>query len=231
MARWRCSCAPIPSLPRSLSELGDGHRKPTSCSRLTARPSSLCSSPRRVPSSRRGSATGSMSAGGRGRGGRPRSRRPIAPTFPVDIVVDDHVLLDVLAGIESPALHEERGGGVLFTTGSWYYRLSRAVNAWYGERIAVRPTRRVLSSQRDRALAALQALPATIGLLSYRTLVPVMTALRVRRPLNMLNAEALSVSCFLSSTAPSGSGSRRHCSVMVRRDLEVDYRVPAQRDG
>jgi hypothetical protein len=32
-----------------------------------------------------------------------------------------------------------------------------------------------------------------IGLLSYRTLVPVMAALRVRRPLNMLNADALAV--------------------------------------
>lgn len=30
-------------------------------------------------------------------------------------------------------------------------------------------------------------------MLSYRTLVPVIAALRVRRPLNMLNAEALAV--------------------------------------
>ena len=143
----------------------------------------------------------------------------------MDIVVDDHVLLDVLAGIESPALHEERDGGVLFTTGSWYYRLSRAVNAGTGKGSLSGQLAELESSQRDRALAGLQDLPATIGLLSYRTLVPVMAALRVRRPLNMLNAEALAVALVVDgairvrvSSALLGDGAR---------DLEVDYRVLA----
>ena len=44
---------------------------------------------------------------------------------------------------------------------------------------------------------SLQVLPQTFGLLSYRTVVPVMAALRVRRPLNMLNAEALAVALIV----------------------------------
>ena len=43
------------------------------------------------------------------------------------------------------------------------------------------------------ALISLQEVPDEIGLLTSRTVVPVMLALRVRRPLNMLNAEALAV--------------------------------------
>jgi hypothetical protein len=40
---------------------------------------------------------------------------------------------------------------------------------------------------------SLQELPDEIGLLTSRTVVPVMLALGVRRPLNMLSAEALAV--------------------------------------
>jgi hypothetical protein len=83
----------------------------------------------------------------------------------------------------------------------------------------------VLLSRRDRALAGLQDLPSTIGLLSYRTLVPVMAALRVRRPLNVLYAEALAVALVVDgairarvSSALLGDGAR---------DVEVDYRVLA----
>jgi hypothetical protein len=78
-------------------------------------------------------------------------------------------------------------------------------------------------SHRDRALLGLQDLPSTIGLLSYRTLVPLMAALRVRRPLNMLNADALAVALVVDGAirvrVPSallGDGAR---------DLDVDYEV------
>lgn len=143
----------------------------------------------------------------------------------MDIVVDDHVLLDVLAGIASAALRDELGDSVLFTTGCWYYRLSRAVSAGSGTGSLSGQLAELEPSERDRALAGLQDLPSTIGLLSYRTLVPVMAALRVRRPLNVLNAEALAVALVVD-----GAIRVRVSSALLSdgaRDLEVDYRVLA----
>jgi hypothetical protein len=71
----------------------------------------------------------------------------------VDVVVDDHVLLNVLAGIASPALREELGDGVVFTTGCWYYRLSRAVNAGSGTGSLSGQLAELEPSRRDRPLA------------------------------------------------------------------------------
>ena len=139
------------------------------------------------------------------------------------IVIDDHLLLEVLAGIESPALSEELRAGVVFTTGCWYYRLSRAVRAGSGAGSLSGRLAGLEPSQRDRALLGLQDLPSMIGLLSYRTLVPVMAALRVRRPLNMLNADALAVALVVD-----GAIRVRVLSALLSdgaRDLDVDYEV------
>lgn len=79
------------------------------------------------------------------------------------------------------------------TTGCWYYRLARAcasgggAGSLSGEFAALDPGRR------SQAQASLERLPDAIGLIRSRTVVPVMAALRVKRQLNMLTAEALAV--------------------------------------
>jgi hypothetical protein len=78
---------------------------------------------------------------------------------------------------------------------------------------------------RDRAFAGLQDLPSAIGLVSYRTLVPAMATLRVRRPLNMLNAEALAVALVIDGDIRVRVASRLLDD--GARDLEVDCRVLA----
>lgn len=109
------------------------------------------------------------------------------------VVIDDHLLLTLLAGTEPAALREAMTEEAASTTGCWYYRLSRAsasgtgTGSLSGEFAALEPRRR------SEAQASLERLPDAIGLISLRTVVPVMAALRVQRQLNMLAAEALAV--------------------------------------
>ncbi len=111
----------------------------------------------------------------------------------MSVVIDDHLLLTVLAGTEPASLREEMTDEAAYTTGCWYYRLSRAsasgtgTGSLSGEFAALDPRRR------SQAQASLERLPDAIGLISLRTVVPVMAALRVQRQLNMLTAEALAV--------------------------------------
>ena len=139
------------------------------------------------------------------------------------IVIDDHLLLDVLAGTESRELGDALDAGAVFTTGCWYYRLSRAVRTGSGTGSLSGRLSVLEPSQRDRALAGLQDLPSTIGLIGSRTLIPPMTALRVRRPLNMLNADALAVALVVDG----GIRVKTRSELLGggARDLGVDYRV------
>lgn len=110
------------------------------------------------------------------------------------VVVDDGVLLDVLAGNAQADIRRAVEAGELFTTGCWYYRLSRAVHS---EPMTGALSRRLAAFSVERRLqvvTALNVLPPEIGLLGLlglRTLVPIMRALKVTRPVNMLTAEAL----------------------------------------
>jgi len=97
------------------------------------------------------------------------------------VVIDDHLLLGVLAGLPSEAIAEEMRADVVYTTGCWYYRLARAVGAGARSGSLARRLGALGAGERERALTSLQVLPQMIGLLSYRTVVPVMAALRIRR--------------------------------------------------
>lgn len=46
------------------------------------------------------------------------------------LVVDDALLLSVLAGGATGEIGDALERGDLFTTGSWYYRLARAAHDW-----------------------------------------------------------------------------------------------------
>jgi hypothetical protein len=110
----------------------------------------------------------------------------------VAVVLDDHLLLSILAD-EAPApVAEAARVGRVLTTGCWYFRLAR---------VAARPGTGPLSTQiealepttRQAVRQGLGSLPAEVGLFGWRITVPVMAELRVRRQVNLLTAEALAV--------------------------------------
>jgi hypothetical protein len=116
------------------------------------------------------------------------------------IVVDDLLLLHVLAARSSPAIDpyfDAASRGKVFTTGSWYWRAARGVS---------RPGRGIFSGylgtlteeDRFRVRASVDQLPDGIGVLSLRRLVPVMAALPGQ--LNLLTAEAVAAAVVLDAT-------------------------------
>lgn len=113
--------------------------------------------------------------------------------------MDDALLLRVLAGLAEGELAEAAGRGELFTTGSWYYRLARAVHSRDFTGALSRPFSRFAPERQTRVLAALDRLPPEIGLISLRDLVPVMWTLSVGRTLNLLTAEALAAAQVLDA--------------------------------
>lgn len=113
------------------------------------------------------------------------------------VVIDDRLLLDVLARrVAAPVASELASGGV-FTTSSWYYRLGRAAFGGSGAGMLSSRLASFEAPVRDRVLAALQELPDDVGSLHPRVVVPVMFALRVRRQLNVLSADALAVALLV----------------------------------
>ncbi len=115
------------------------------------------------------------------------------------LIVDDALLLAILAeqeGVSQALLITAAEAGEVFTTGSWFWRLARAL---------ARPGRGALSralaasseEEQRRVYSALDQLPAEIGLLSMRRLVPVMAALPGQ--LNLLTAEAVAAAVVLGA--------------------------------
>ncbi len=116
------------------------------------------------------------------------------------IVIDDQVLLAVLSDTAPDDITAAVANAEVFTTGSWYYRLGRAVTAGTGTGALSGRFQALDVSVRQRVSAALEDLPDQIGLLSLRVVVPVMQALAVTRPLNFLNAEALGAALLLDAS-------------------------------
>lgn len=115
------------------------------------------------------------------------------------LVVDDALLLRVTAGLAEGELADAVGQGEVFTTGSWYYRLARAVHSRELAGALSRPFSRFTPERQTRVLTALDSLPPEIGLISLRDLVPVMWTLNVDRNLNLLTAEALAAAQVLDA--------------------------------
>ena len=141
------------------------------------------------------------------------------------VVIDDRLLLDVLAGQAPREVTTQLGGGGVFTTGAWYYRLGRAVFGGSGSGAL---SGRFASLDRDvarRVRAQLEDLPANVGLLHPRVVVPVMFTLQVRRQLNVLAAEALVVALLLPARLLVTTDSPLLRS--AADDTGIDYQVLA----
>lgn len=111
------------------------------------------------------------------------------------IVVDDALLLGALAGsAPRPALASD-----VATTGSWYWRLTRAVLDDRSTGSLSRDFDRLPAEDQQRVREGLLSLPNEIGLLSFRRLVPIMAALDSVRRLNLLTAEAVAAAVVLDA--------------------------------
>ncbi len=113
------------------------------------------------------------------------------------IVVDDALLLAVVAERSAGSVAQftdAAGRGEVFTTGSWYWRLTRAM-ARPGRGVLSRTLGAMSEHERSRVAGVLVELPAEIGLLSLRRLVPVMAALSGQ--FNLLTAEAVAAAVVL----------------------------------
>lgn len=139
------------------------------------------------------------------------------------IVIDDQLLLAILSDTAPADITAAVERGEVFTTGSWYYRLGRAVTAGSGSGALSGRFRALDEAGRRRVVGALEELPEQIGLLSLRVVVPVMQAIAVSRPLNLLNAEALGAALMLDATIAVTVD-----APLLRAgasDLAVDYRI------
>ena len=116
------------------------------------------------------------------------------------VVVDDLLLLEVLAGVAGPTSQAAFEAGEVFTTGSWYWRLASALRTDRLEGALRRAFNELGGPEQRLVQDHLVELPPSIGLLDYRKLVPVMTAIDVGRPLNMLAADAIATAITINGT-------------------------------
>ena len=93
-----------------------------------------------------------------------------------------------------------QGPEQLFTTSTWYYRLARAAHDPTFAGALSRRLEGLTDAPRAEVLDMLDALPDQIGLLSPRTLVPVMAKLSESVRLNHLGAEAVALAILVDAS-------------------------------
>ena len=138
------------------------------------------------------------------------------------VVVDDHLLRDVLTGNRSPDL-----GGIassLATTGLWLFRLSSAWATTDAKGTLTAPVAALPPDQQETFVAALVALPDEIELLPLRQLAWPMALLQHRhrgegRPLSTAMVEALAAAHALDAAI-----------AVSRRDVGPNLKASAERD-
>jgi hypothetical protein len=138
------------------------------------------------------------------------------------IVVDDLLLLEVLAGVAGPTCQAAFEAGEVFTTGSWYWRLANAVRTTRLEGALTRAFNELGSPEQGLVRDHLAELPPSVGLLDYRKLVPVMTAIDLPRPLNMLAADAIATAITVNATILVRTDAPLVRSAAQALDLEYD---------
>jgi hypothetical protein len=116
------------------------------------------------------------------------------------IVVDDALLLVVLARTASDELTDALSAGRIATTGSWYWRLARALHDPASAGALSRAFNELPVQRQAAVIAFVGRLPAEIATPSLRRLVPVMAAIDVGRRLNLLTAEAVATAVVLEGS-------------------------------
>ncbi len=109
--------------------------------------------------------------------------------------------------------------GEVFTTSSWYYRLHRAIHDPTSTGSLSRIAANLPPADWEGLLAALDDLPPEIVVPGPRLVVPIMGALRLRRRVNHLTAEALAVAKL------SGGGIRVTTEAPLLRESCVELGI------
>ena len=109
------------------------------------------------------------------------------------LVIDDHLLIDVLADTHDEWLRGEMARSAIYTTAAWYYRVASAARRGSGSGALSGRLARLDPAPRAELLTQLGRLPDWIGLIGPRLLIPVMASLETRRHPNVLTAEALAL--------------------------------------
>lgn len=139
------------------------------------------------------------------------------------LVIDDHLLLDLLSESAGGWLAQAVSQSTVYTTASWYYRVASAAEHGSG-RGSLSGRIGVIAEPDGGALRGrIAALPDEIGLVGPRTLVPLMARLRTPRRLNYLSAEALALAVLTDAAVAVRVDSpplREACEA-----LQVTYRV------
>lgn len=105
------------------------------------------------------------------------------------VVVDDHLLVQILVGEEPPDLPS---GAAIFTTGLWYHRLCRAACSGTVVGALSRALGPVDTATGAGVASTIIELPDAVGLRSMRDLAwPMARLLRDGHRLNLLSLEAL----------------------------------------
>jgi hypothetical protein len=107
------------------------------------------------------------------------------------IVVDDHLLLDILAGVPSIEADKHLGNESIATTLSWFFRLGRALDSSRSQGSLSRRFSDLTPDRRTMLRESMIRLPENIHLVETRTLVPVMIAISNTTRANLLTADAL----------------------------------------
>lgn len=115
-----------------------------------------------------------------------------------DVIVDDHLLLDLLMQHELPGLRPP--GARVVTTGLWYHRLCRALASTTISGSMSRMLGNVPTDVAAGVVSAVTELPATIGILSLRTLAwPMASLVAEGARVNLLTLEALAAALHLDA--------------------------------
>jgi hypothetical protein len=138
----------------------------------------------------------------------------------VAIVIDDHLLLDLLADDPDEWLRAEAEHAATYTTAAWYYRLANAAHRGSGTGALSRKLAALPETFRSERI---DNLTDRVGLVGPRLLVPVMAALVTQRRPNVLTAEALAVALITDGALVVSTDAQ-----LLRdgaSDLGIEYRV------
>ncbi len=115
-------------------------------------------------------------------------------------VVDDLTLLAILSNDAGESLLSAVDSGEVLTTGTWYYRLHRAVNDPKSTGMFSRIVAALSSEKRAELIDLLNDPPHLITIPGPRLVVPIMGALRLEPRPNLLTAEAIAVALLSSGS-------------------------------
>jgi hypothetical protein len=137
------------------------------------------------------------------------------------VIVDDHLLRDILTNQPTPELTADLRDAEVYTTNLWYLRLCRSVAASAGGRLT-----RALDANQRRALGReLTIIVPEIGIVAFADLAWQMAERHAEHALSTLSCEALVAADHLSASICVWSGDDGPNLRAACHDRGVSYRT------